>query len=189
MAKQEKDNIASRDSQSGFSLIEMMIAVVVILVGLVSIVGISVYVSRANYTSNALNVLASAAQDQVDRLRTSVWNVSTEDPTLSVGGAVEMASASTPSSSPSTMSASTSPSTSSASTSPSAAKIYSYTLDPNNPHHATVTNTPAGDLDITWQVRQGNTPDLRYITIKVVQKDAPSNLKNGFTVSTIIVRN
>jgi prepilin-type N-terminal cleavage/methylation domain-containing protein len=187
MAMQERDNKTSYDSQSGFSLIEMMIAVAVILIGLVSIVGISVYVSRANYTSNALNVLASAAQDQVDRLRTSVWNTSTEDPTLSVGGAVEMASASTPGGSPAPMSASTS--TSSASTSQSATKIYSYTLDPENPHHATVTNTPAGDLDITWQVRQGATPDLRYITIKVVQKDGPPNLKDGFTVSTIVVRN
>ncbi len=173
----KEKNITSHD-ESGFSLIEMMIAVSVILIGLVSIVGISVYVSRANYTSNALNVLASAAQDQVDRLRTSVWNTGTEDPTLAVGGSLDVASA-TPSS----------PSTMSAATSQSPTRIYSYTLDPQNPHRATVTNTPAGDLDITWQVRQGATPDLRYITIKVVQINPPSNLERGFTVSTIMVRN
>lgn len=170
-------NITSHD-ESGFSLIEMMIAVTVILVGLVAIVGISVYVSRANYTSNALNVLASAAQDQVDRLRTSVWNTGTEDPTLAVGGSLDVTS-STPGS----------PTTMSAATSQSPTRIYSYTLDPENPHHATVTNTPAGDLNITWQVRQGATPDLRYITIKVVQINSPPNLRDGFTISTIMVRN
>lgn len=171
--------------ESGFSLIEMMIAVTVILVGLVAIVGISVYVSRANYTSNALNVLAAAAQDQVDRLRTAVWSTSTEDPTLSVGGSLS-SEGYTPASAPSTTS---SPSTMSAPTGQTPTRIYSYTLDPQNPHRATVTNTPAGDLTISWQVRQGVTPDLRYVTIRVVQTNPPRGLENGFTVSTIVVRN
>ncbi|MEW6211865.1 MAG: prepilin-type N-terminal cleavage/methylation domain-containing protein [Acidobacteriota bacterium] len=172
-------------NESGFSLIEMMIAVTVILVGLVAIVGISVYVSRANYTSNALNVLAAAAQDQVDRMRTSVWSTSTEDPTLSVGGSLDSGGYT-----PATSSYSeSSPSTMSATTEQSPTRIYSYTLDPNNPHRATVANTPAGDLNITWQVRQGATPDLRYVTIKVVQINPPRGLENGFTVSTIVVRN
>lgn len=187
MARKETQDRGSRNQESGFSLIEMMIAVMVIMVGLVAIVGIAVYVARANYTSNTLNVLASAAQDQVDRLRTSVWNSSNEDPTLSVGGSIEAAYTPTTSSSTSTSSASTS--TSSASTSQSTSRIYTYTLDANNPHGATVSNTPAGDLRITWQVRQGSTADLRYITIKVVQADPPPNLARGFTISTIVVRN
>ena len=176
----QRDNETSHGSQSGFSMIEMMIAVVVILVGLVSIVGISVYVARANYTSNTLNVLASAAQDQVDRLRTAVWNTSTEDPSLSEGGSLEIATP-TPSSPTSTMSAS--------STSQSPTEIYAYAIDPDSPHSASVANTPAGDLRISWQVRQGATPDLRYVTIRVAQANPSRGLERGFTVSTIIVRN
>ena len=77
-------------SESGFSLIEMIIAMVVITFGLVSIVGVSVYVSRANSVSNNLNVLAAAAQDQVDRLRTAAWTSVSEDPMLAVGGSVSL---------------------------------------------------------------------------------------------------
>jgi prepilin-type N-terminal cleavage/methylation domain-containing protein len=183
----KRENETSHGSQSGFSMIELMIAMVVILVGFVSLVGISVYVSRANYTSNALNVLASAAQDQVDRLRTAVWNTNTEDPSLAVGGSVEI-SPMTPSSEPSPMSAS-STSPMSASPSESVTEIYSYTIDPDNPHSASVVNTPAGNLTISWQVRQGATPELRYVTIKVAQEVPSRGLEDGFTVSTIIVRN
>ena len=38
------------DSEGGFTLIEIMIAAVVLMVGLVSVVGISAYVSRLNAT-------------------------------------------------------------------------------------------------------------------------------------------
>jgi prepilin-type N-terminal cleavage/methylation domain-containing protein len=173
------ENSSSREN--GFSLIEMMIAIVVILVGLISIVAISVYVSRANQTSNALNVLASAAQDQVDRLRTVVWSVSTEDPSLAVGGSLFVTSgSSTPVSSPTPMSASDYETSDS---------IYTYTPDPNNPHAADVANTPAGDLKITWQVRQGETADLRYVTIRIVQENPLPGLENGYTVTTIVSRN
>lgn len=182
-----RKNETSRGSQSGFSIIELIIAMLVILIGFISIVGISAYVSRANYTSNALNVLASAAQDQVDRLRTAVWNTNTEDPSLAAGGSVYTASA-TPSTPMSTMSASpTSPVSASPSQTPT--EIYEYTLDPDNPHSASVVNTPAGNLTISWQVRQGSTPELRYVTIRVVQEIPSRGLENGFTVSTIIVRN
>src|SRR5688572_31039788 len=75
-------------SESGFSLIEMIIAMVVITFGLVSIVGISAYVSRANSISATLNVLAAAAQDQVDRLRTARWTPTLTDPSLAAGGSV-----------------------------------------------------------------------------------------------------
>jgi Tfp pilus assembly protein PilV len=183
-------------------MVEMLIAAVVILVGLVAIAGISIHVSRANRTSNTINVLASAAQDQVDRMRTAVWNTSTEDPTLSVGGSVELSggyeyasstsdtsSGGSQTMSAQTSSATTSSSTTSASTSQTPERIYHYTLDPNNPHRAAVSNTPAGNLRILWQVRQGETPDLRYVTIRVVQENAPPGLDDGFTVTTIVSRN
>ena len=208
MTKQ-RDNETSYGSESGFSMIELLIAMAVILIGLMSIVGISAYVSRANYTSNTLNVLAAAAQDQVDRLRTAVWNTSSEDPSLAVGGSVALA-ALTPDSPDSTMSASltsplleqgwlvamttTTPSSptstmSSYPTSQTPTRIYTYTIDPDNPHRAAVTNTPAGNLSINWQVRQGSTPELRYVTIRVAQSSPSRGLERGFTVSTIIVRN
>lgn len=157
--------------EEGFSLIELLIAATVTTFGLVSVVGLVSYVSRTNATSNALNVLATAAQDQVDRLRTAVWTMNNQDPTISEGGSL----------SGSTYSLSSFDGTSSD-------YLYLYTLDPDDPHHAQVSNTPAGDLDIRWQVRQGSTPDLRYVTIRVIQVNAPPLLSNGFTVTTIICR-
>lgn len=169
-------------SESGFSIIEMLIAIVVITFGLVSIVGISVYVSRANSVSNNLNVLAAAAQDQVDRLRTAPWTTVSEDPMLAVGGSV-VTGTSTSSSSQSPMSATP------MSASTTLGQGYSYVLDPNNAHRAQAMNTPAGTLNITWQVRQGPSPDLRYVTILVVQENPPSSMRDGFRMSTIITRN
>jgi prepilin-type N-terminal cleavage/methylation domain-containing protein len=168
-------------SESGFSLIEMLIAIVVITFGLVSIVGISVYVSRANSVSNNLNVLAAAAQDQVDRLRTAAWTTVAQDPMLALGGNVSVppVTETTPSSTRETP----------LSASPSLGQNYSYVLDPNNPHRAQAVNTPAGTLNITWQVRQGPTPDLRYVTIRVVQENAPQSMRDGYMISTIITRN
>ena len=32
-------------------------------------------------------------------------------------------------------------------------------------------------------------PDVRYVTINVTQINPPANLANGFTVTTMIVRN
>ena len=198
-------------TDSGFSIIEMLIAISVIVFGLVSIVGISAYVSRTNSASATLNVLAAAAQDQVDRLRTARWTRTFTDPMLAVGGYVpSVASAS--GTEPSTREPSlvglagvstagylslpvNSPTPSPAPTSTSTPTPtptggnYTYTLDPENPHHATAGGTPAGDLNINWQVRQGGIPDVRYVTIKVVQVNAPPSLAAGITVTTIIVRN
>ncbi len=81
-----------RPNERGFSLIEVMVAISVITFGLVSIVGISAYVSRANSTSNTLSVIATAAQDQADKLRGAIWNTSFEDPKLSIGGNVNYGS-------------------------------------------------------------------------------------------------
>jgi type II secretory pathway pseudopilin PulG len=156
----------TQQTEAGFSIIEMLVAIVVVTFGLVSVVGISVYVSRANSTSNALNVLAASAQDQTDRLRTAQWTATVESPMLAAGGSLAAAPMSIPSGS----------------------QPYTYILDPNNPHHAVVANTPAGDLDICWQVRQGDTPDLRYVTIKVVQINPQPNMTDGFTITTMIVR-
>ena len=168
-------------TERGFSVIEMLIAIVVVTFGLVSVVGISAYVSRANSTSNGLNVLASAAQDQVDRLRTAVWTETTESPMITVGGSVSATytPSYTQASSPSA------PLNYSAAT----AQPYVYTLDAENPHHAVASNSPVGDLDVRWQVAQGATPDLRYVTIKVVQINAPPIMRDGFTITTMIARN
>ncbi|HEX5736218.1 MAG TPA: prepilin-type N-terminal cleavage/methylation domain-containing protein [Blastocatellia bacterium] len=168
-------------SESGFSLIEMMIAMIVITFGLVSIVGVSVYVSRANSVSNNLNVLAAAAQDQVDRLRTASWTSVSEDPMLAVGGSVSLPGSTAPAQSSSRETP--------LSATPTQGQTYRYVLDAGNPHRAQAINTPSGTLNITWQVRQGPTPDLRYVTIRVVQEGAPPSMRDGYLVSTIITRN
>lgn len=76
-------------------MIEMMIAVTVISVGLVSVAGVSVYVSRTNSTSNILSVLAIVAQDQADKTRLLIWNVTTEDAKITVGGNLDYNSSDT----------------------------------------------------------------------------------------------
>src|SRR5260370_38676127 len=81
--------------ERGFSLIELMVAISVISVGLVSIVCISAYVSRANGTSNTLSVLTTSAQDQADKLRGAQWTVAIEDAKLTVGGNVNYDSSDT----------------------------------------------------------------------------------------------
>jgi prepilin-type N-terminal cleavage/methylation domain-containing protein len=194
------DNRLSQPGESGFSMIEMLIAIVVVTFGLVSIVGISAYVSRANSVSATLNVLAAAAQDQVDRLRTARWTRTLTDPMLSVGGSVpSVASLSEPDPSlsnlfrPKTAYLFSTP-VGDPGPGPTAASVggsytYTYTLDPDNPHRATASGTPVGDLRITWRVRQGAIDDIRYVTINVTQERPPANLTRGFTVSTMIVRN
>jgi len=52
-------------------------------------------VSRTNATSNILNVLATTAQDQADRLRNAAWDAVTEDPRLSVGGSTDYSASNT----------------------------------------------------------------------------------------------
>jgi prepilin-type N-terminal cleavage/methylation domain-containing protein len=74
--------------QSGFSLIELMIAMAVLTFGLVSIVGLSAYVSHANIDSNITGMLATAAQTQVDTLKSAVWTQSNCDPSLQIGGSL-----------------------------------------------------------------------------------------------------
>lgn len=194
------DNRLSQPGESGFSMIEMLIAIVVVTFGLVSIVGISAYVSRANSTSATLNVLAAAAQDQVDRLRTARWTRTLTDPMLSVGGSVpSVASLYEPEPSLSNLFRPKTaylfatpvgdPGPGPAPISVGETYTYTYTLDPDNPHRATASGTPVGDLRITWQVRQGAIDDIRYVTINVRQDRPPANLARGFTVSTMIVRN
>lgn len=202
MSGQEHDNeiSVSARTDSGFSIIEMLIAICVIVFGLVSIAGISAYVSRANSTSATLNVLAAAAQDQVDRLRTARWTRTFMDPMLSVGGSVPYVARMTDPSATDRSMAGRARSRNAgflsfpvAAATPAPLPIdgggYTYTLDPNDPHHATATGTPVGDLNINWQVREGATPDLRYVTIRVVQTMPAPQLADGITVTTIIVRN
>jgi prepilin-type N-terminal cleavage/methylation domain-containing protein len=87
--KVEKENPVRHSSERGFSLIETIIAMAVLTFGLVSVVGISAYISRANSTSNAVSVLATSAQDQVDVLRSVIWTINSDkDARLAVGGSL-----------------------------------------------------------------------------------------------------
>jgi|GEM_PF-3981575 len=140
--------------EGGFSLIELMIAVAVIVTGLVSLAAMSAYVSRANSTSNTISVLATSAQGQADRLSMAAWDQVNEDSKIAVGGDV------------------------------------SFDASDTN-HRTTITNTPAGTLNVSWKVVAGPsaTGDMRTITIKAVQVDAPAALGNGVTVSMIICQN
>jgi prepilin-type N-terminal cleavage/methylation domain-containing protein len=151
--KQEDGLTKVCQTEHGFSLIEMMVAIVVISVGLLSIVGISAYVSRANGTSNTLSVVTTVAQSEADKLRGAVWSQVTEDPRLTVGGNVDYASSDTA-------------------------------------HRTTITNTPAGTLNVSWRVVAGpaTTGDMRTITLRVVQDLAPDRLAAGFSVTIIISR-
>lgn len=191
------------DGESGFSILEMLVAIVVTLFGLVSVVAISIYVSKTNSVSNQLNVLASAAQDQVDRLRTAAWTRTTEDPMLSVGGSLglpedsvddggitdETELTSEQDSDTSTMQSVTETSEPMSDSPDRTTAYYTYVPDPDDPHRASLMNTPAGDLIIRWQVRQGPTPDIRFVSVRIVQENAPANMRDGFTVSTMVVRN
>lgn len=155
MVKLEKRTVehASRlyGNETGFSMIEMLIAICVISFGLVSIVGVSAYVSRTNAVSNTLGVLNTTAQDQADKLRGAIWSTGTEDPKLTVGGDLDYSSS-----------------------------------DDN--HKATIADTPAGPLNISWRIVAGpaTTGDLRTITIKVVQVNPPARLSEGITVTMIV---
>jgi prepilin-type N-terminal cleavage/methylation domain-containing protein len=150
-ATEPAQRLRTHRGEQGFSLIELMVAISVITFGLVSIVGISAYVSRANSTSNTLSVIATAAQDQADKLRGAIWTSAFEDPKLTVGGNLEYASSDTS-------------------------------------HRATVADSPAGTLNISWKVVAGpaTTGDMRTITIRVVQVNAPDRLAEGFSVTIII---
>ena len=149
--KDERSNRAA--GERGFSLIEVMIAIGVLTFGLVSLVGISAYISRSNSTSNGVSVLAATAQDQIDLLRSAIWTVNSDnDPRLAVGG----------------------------------------DLDSDVDDHSDLrTDTPIGDIIIRWKVvaGPGNTGDARTVTIKVVQDNPPRNLRDGYTISTVINRN
>jgi len=141
------------DGEDGFTLIEIMIAAVVLMVGLVSVVGVSAYVSRLNATSNTINVLVSSAQDEADKIRNLIWSDVLEDPKLTVGGSLDYASA-------------------------------------DNNHREQVTNTPAGNVNICWQVADGpgTTGDLRTITVRVVQEGGPDRLSAGIVITTIVAK-
>ncbi len=187
-------------TERGFSMIEMLISMTVITVGLGSVISVAVYVSRSNTASNAMSVMTTAAQDQVDRLHAALWTSTSEDPAIMVGGSIPAISAAFPN--PLTpgrdeYKASFAPASLAGAgqvipiffaTASTSSAVYSYAIDPNNSHHATASNTAVGSLDIYWQVRQGPTVDIRYLTVKVVLTGGPDMLRNGYTVSTILTR-
>lgn len=74
--------------EKGFSITELLIAITVLSIGLVSVVGISAYVARSNVDSNAISVLATQAQSEVDSLRSATWTSSSCDAALTVGGSL-----------------------------------------------------------------------------------------------------
>ena len=151
MINEALENNHPVQEERGFTLIETSIAIVVLLVGLVAIVGMSAYVSRANMVSNIQSVLATYGQDRVDILRGAAWSKTTEDPSVSVGGSLA-----------------------------------------NNVdnHFALVTDTPIGDLVVRWRVANGpgTTNDIRTITVFVTQSTPSSYVKEGFTVTTTVVK-
>jgi hypothetical protein len=55
-------------------------------------------------------------------------------------------------------------------------------------HRAILEDTPAGTLNVSWKVVAGpaTTGDMRTVTIKVVQVNAPARLSEGVTVTMII---
>ncbi|MFL6212939.1 MAG: prepilin-type N-terminal cleavage/methylation domain-containing protein [Blastocatellia bacterium] len=58
----------------------------------------------------------------------------------------------------------------------------------DNNHRTQLTGTPAGDLNISWQVTDGpgTTSDLRTVTIRVVQVNAPPQFSAGYTLTLLI---
>src|SRR5262249_14223915 len=147
------EDVRAKDQESGFTLIEMMIASVVLMVGLVSVVGVAAYVSRLNSTSQTINVLVSTAQDEADKMRNMIWSDVSEDPRLKVGGSLTYSSA-----------------------------------DAN--HREQITNTPAGNVDVSWEVANGpgTTGDLRTVTVRVVQEAGTARLADGIVVTTIVAK-
>jgi prepilin-type N-terminal cleavage/methylation domain-containing protein len=139
------------DDQKGFSLIELMIAAVVLTIGLISVVGISAYVSRTNSTSNTMNVVVANAQAESDKLRNLSWSQVAEDSKLTVGGALDY-----------------------------------YTSDNN--HREQILDTAVGTLNACWQVADGpgTTGDVRTVTLRVVQENAPARLAEGVTITMMI---
>jgi Tfp pilus assembly protein PilV len=190
------NTLQTKSKERGVSILEVLISAVVISIGLVSIAGILAYVARMNTTSNQLNIQAAAAQDQIDRLRSAIWTKTTEDPTIAVGGSLPSIYTS---SSEEGISGGAAIASGSETQSGAVGKVmasgttqsypYTYTLDTSDNHHADVSNTPVGNLRISWQVRQGLTEDLRYVTINVRQVDPSASMRNGFTVTTILSRN
>src|ERR1043165_1979911 len=132
-------NRTVQDPEAGLTIIEGMIAIVVLSVGLVAIAGMSAYVSRMNATSNNLNILAATAQDQVDRLRSAIWTASTEDPIIAVGGTIP-SSVLSASESLSPGASDTTVVARAVATSVSNPAPYTYTLDTTTNHKATVSN-------------------------------------------------
>jgi prepilin-type N-terminal cleavage/methylation domain-containing protein len=58
-------------------------------------------------------------------------------------------------------------------------------------HRTQFTNTPAGDLNISWKVAAGpgTTGDLRTATIHVVQVNPPRQFASGVTITMLISKN
>jgi prepilin-type N-terminal cleavage/methylation domain-containing protein len=56
--------------QAGFTLIETMIAIVVLVFGLIGVINLFVVAATGNFTANQMTVAAGLASEQMDRLKT-----------------------------------------------------------------------------------------------------------------------
>jgi prepilin-type N-terminal cleavage/methylation domain-containing protein len=89
MVESDMKNEFYERGQKGYSIIELLVAILILTFGLTSIMGISAYISRANSISGNINVLAAAGQDQVDQLRSAIWTLNSDnDPRIAVGGSL-----------------------------------------------------------------------------------------------------
>lgn len=70
----KQKNIIKR-SENGFSLMELLVAVVVMSIGLLGIAGMQTFGLRSVYNSNLLNVATSQATDLADRMRSNMTGV------------------------------------------------------------------------------------------------------------------
>jgi prepilin-type N-terminal cleavage/methylation domain-containing protein len=67
-------------SEKGFSLIEVMIAFVVLLIGMLGIMGMQYYAVSGNAASRELRVATALGQDVVESLKSTPYNVLLLDP-------------------------------------------------------------------------------------------------------------
>jgi len=71
------NNITKKNQPSGFSLIEVLVALVILSVGLLGLAGLQATSLRANQTSLQSSQAAILAYDMADRVRANITNATT----------------------------------------------------------------------------------------------------------------
>lgn len=88
-ASRERASLEARQSESGFTLIEVMIAILLSAVAVIGVIGLYTVESRASTMSRRKTEAAMLAQDKVEQLRTGVAPTATgsgDEPTINVHG-------------------------------------------------------------------------------------------------------